>query len=73
MKKAYLNERAICELKRCSKVDTNTYRYLLFRSLSGEALVKRIRREYLCTIASSYDATDENPNGWEQVEIRVRG
>ena len=73
MKNVYLNERAVCELKRYAKVDTNAYRYLLFRSLSGEIIVKRIRREYLGTIASSYDAMDFNPNGWERVKICVKG
>ena len=70
MKNVNLRERAIYELKRYSKVGTKNYRYLLFRKLSGDIIVKRIRREYLGTIASSYDATDDNPNGWERVNVK---
>lgn len=70
MKNVNLRELALYELKRNAKVDTKNYRYLLFRALSGEIICKRIRREYLGTIASSYDATDENPNGWELVNVK---
>lgn len=69
MKNVKISERIFDELNQYARADTNSYRYLLFRSLNGDVMVKRIRREYLGTIASAHDATPENPNGWERVEI----
>lgn len=70
MKNVHLNERILDELNRHDMADTNTYRYLVFRSYAGIASVKRIRREYLGTTACLYDASDENPNGWETVVLK---
>lgn len=72
MKIVKLNEHLFDELNQYAKVDTNSYRYMLFRSLNGDVIAKRIRREYIGTIASAHDATPENPNGWERVEIFVK-
>lgn len=67
MKKVHLNERIWNELYRYGTADTCTYRYCVFDGATG-CKIKRIRREYVGTTACLSDATDENPNGWEEIK-----
>ena len=65
---AHLGRRAINQLNRDSIYDTAHYRYFM-----EEDSVVRIRREYLETPVALSHKSSSNPNGWEQVEIRVKG
>lgn len=38
-----------------------------------EESIVRLRREYLDTTVALSNKSSSNPNGWEQVEIRVKG
>ena len=64
MKNLHLNERITYELFNVGFADTRTYRYWVFDTVDG-SIIKRIRLEYLETIAALSDASDSNPNGWE--------
>lgn len=68
MKIAYLERRAINQLNNDSIYDTASYRYFM-----EEDAVYRINREYLDTTVALSNKSDSNPNGWELVEIRVKG
>lgn len=68
MKIAYLERRAINQLNRGSIYDIAHYRYFM-----EEESVVRLRREYLDTAVALSNKSSSNPNGWEQVEIRVKG
>ena len=68
MKIAYLGRRAFNHLNHDSIYDTACYRYFM-----GEDSVCFLRREYLDTTVALSHKSDSNPNGWEQVEIRVKG
>lgn len=68
MKTVYLERRAVNQLTRDTIYDTAHYRYFM-----KEDSVRRLRREYLDTTAALSNKSDSNPNGWEQVEIRVKG
>ena len=64
----YLGRRAINQLNHDSIYDTAHYRYFM-----EEDSVIRIRCEYLGTPVALSNKSSSNPNGWEQVEICVRG
>lgn len=64
----HLGRRAINQLAHDSIYDTARYRYFM-----EEDSVFRIRREYLDTPVALSNKSSSNPNGWEQVEIRVKG
>ena len=64
MKKVHLNERITNELFYDGFSDTRKYRYWFFYTADG-CVIKRIRREYVETMAAISDASDSNPNGWE--------
>lgn len=68
MKTVYLERRSVNQLNRDSIYDTGRYRYFM-----EEDSVVCLRREYLDTTVALSDKSDSNPNGWEQVEIRVKG
>lgn len=68
MKTVYLERRSVNQLNRDSIYDTGRYRYFM-----EEDSAVRLRREYLDTTVALSDKSDSNPNGWEQVEIRVKG
>ena len=68
MKIAYLERHAINQLNRDSIYDTAHYRYFM-----KEDSVARLRREYLDTAVALSNKSSSNPNGWEHVEIRVKG
>ena len=68
MMTVYLERRAINQLNRDSIYDTARYRYLM-----EEDSAVRLRREYLDTTVALSNKSSSNPNGWEQVEIRVKG
>lgn len=68
MKTVYLENRAINQLNRDTIYDTARYRYFM-----EEDSVIRIRREYLDTTVALSNKSSSNPNGWEQVEILVKG
>lgn len=68
MKTVYLERRAVNQLNRDSIYETAHYRYFM-----EEDGVYRINREYLDTTVALSNKSDSNPNGWELVEIRVRG
>lgn len=67
MMTVYLERRAINKLTSNGIYDTARYRYFM-----KEDFV-RLRREYLDTTVSLSNKSSSNPNGWEQVEIRVKG
>lgn len=69
MEIAYLGNRAFNHLNRDTIYDTARYRYFM----EDEDYVICIRREYLDTTAALSHKSSSNPNGWEQVEIRVKG
>lgn len=73
MKRVCLTAERYAELNRKGMINTPTYRYNVFFADDGRQIVKCIRRENLGTTATLSDASDINPNGWEQVEIRVKG
>jgi hypothetical protein len=66
MMTVYLERRAINQLNRDSIYDTARY-------FMEEDSVVRLRREYLDTTVALSNKSSSNPNGWEQVEIRVKG
>ena len=68
MRIAYLGRHAISQLNHDSIYDTSQYRYFM-----EEDSVCCLRREYLDTMVALSHKSDSNPNGWEQVEIRVKG
>lgn len=68
IKTVHLNERIWFELFRYGMADTYTYRYSLFDG-TDSCKVKRIRREYVGTNACLSDASDNNPNGWEEIKL----
>lgn len=68
MKITYLGRPAFNQLNRDSIYDTARYRYFM-----EEDSVICIRREYLDTSVALSNKSSSNPNGWEQVEIRVKG
>lgn len=45
-------------------VETRLYRYIL-----SQGTIKRIRRDELDTTASLHDKSDDNPGGWEIIEV----
>ena len=59
---------AINQLNRDGIYDTAHYRYF-----TKEDSVIMLRRECLDTTAALSNKSSSNPNGWEQVEIRVKG
>ena len=65
---AYLERRAFNQLNRDTIYETARYRYFM-----EEDSVVRLRREYLDTTVALSNKSSSNPNGWEQVEIRVKG
>lgn len=69
MKIVYLERRAINKLAHDSIYDTDKYRYFM----EEEDYVCSIRRKYLDTTVALSHKSSSNPNGWEQVEIRVKG
>lgn len=68
MMTVYLERRAINKLTSNGIYDTSRYRYFM-----DEDSIVRLRREYLDTTVSLSNKSSSNPNGWEQVEIRVKG
>lgn len=68
MKTAYLERRAINQLNHDSIYDTASYRYFM-----EEDAVYRLNRDYLGTTVALSHKSGSNPNGREQVEIRVKG
>lgn len=64
----YLERRAINQLNYNTIYDTAHYRYFM----EGEYFV-RLRREYLDTPVALSNKSSSNPNGWEEVEIRLKG
>ena len=67
MKTVYLGRSAVNQLNRDAIYENANYRYIVV-----EDSVRCISREYLDTTAALSDKSDINPNGWEQVEIRVK-
>lgn len=73
IKKVLLPKQCYYELISKGMTDTATYRYCIFcDSFCYHEVVKRIRREYLGTIATCSDASDNNPNGWQAVKVGMR-
>lgn len=68
IKKVLLPEPRYLELNRMGMTDTATYRYAIF----GDGIVRRIRREYLGTTATIGVESDNNPNGWQAVEVALK-
>lgn len=68
MKITYIGRPAFNQLNRDSIYDTARYRYFM-----EEDSVCRLRREYLDTPVALSHKSSNNPNGWEQVEILVKG
>lgn len=68
MKTVYLGRRAVNQLNHDSIYDTTRYRYFM-----EEDSVICLRRDYLGTAVSLSNKSSSNPNGWDHVEIRVRG
>lgn len=67
MKTIRINDRVWFDLSHDGISDTRTYRYCVFVTDDG-CILKRIRQEYLDTTAALSDASDSNPNGWEEIK-----
>ena len=65
---AYLGRPAINHLNHDIIYYTDKYRYFM-----EEDFVCCLRREYIDTTVALSHKSSSNPNGWEQVEIRVKG
>ena len=68
MKCVYLERRAVNQLNYDTIYDTAKYRYFM-----EEDAIYRLQRKYLDTVVALSKKCDGNPNGWELVEIRVKG
>lgn len=68
MKTVYFSGKAINALNSRGIYDTQIARYKM-----DDGLIYRIPRESLDTTAALSTASHNNPGGWEQVEIRVKG
>jgi hypothetical protein len=73
IKKVLLSANCYLELVRMGSTETPSYRYCIWwDEVDGSECVKRIRRYYIGTTAANGVASENNPNGWQAVEVGMK-